>query len=76
MRFIVRYLWTARRVAGVYKGKMERGKQLSSSGSLMCCGEFWVVELEVRRRLFVGRCWKARRRNKYESVLVPRRAVK
>ena len=23
--------------------------------------------VEVRRRLFVGRCWKARRRNKYES---------
>ena len=52
---------------------MERGKQLSSSGSLMCCGEFWVVELEVRRRLlFVGRCWKARRRNKYVKVVVVR----
>ena len=43
-------------------GKMAREKQLQSPGVF----DRLLSDVKVRRELFVGRCWKARRRNEYK----------
>ena len=60
------------------RGACERDNCQGQGSLVMFCYDFWVVERkEEERRLFVVRCWKARRRNnKYESNGRPRWAVK